>query len=176
MSEESQEDFEYDPCSICAEGIDDSNAFTTPCNHSFHKECLETWFTTCRDGGREQSCPLCREVLNDVLNAMEDGDRETYLEYADTLGVRIAFERQKILLASNLIEALVQWPVQRYTGVDIRGSSQLIEQCIDSSLERGDDLFAMEEGGNRGKSILAILGIVAVSIFGAIFANRSAER
>lgn len=176
MSEEQQSsEIFYDPCSICREEPDIYTAFLTPCNHTFHKTCLKTWFDTCVSSDRTQTCPLCRRELNDILNEMSDADRDVYMNYADTLGVRIQFEKQKILLASNIIEALIQGPIHRFIGVDISGSTRLLEHSIDNSLGHGDDLFGIQTGANRGKSIIAILGIVAISIFGAIFANRVNE-
>jgi hypothetical protein len=174
MSEEEPDtEIRYEPCSICSENPDTYNAFLTPCNHTFHKTCLKTWLDTCMSSGRTQTCPLCRRELNDVLNEMSDRDRDVYLNYADTLGIRIQFERQKILLASNIIEALIQGPIHQFTGVDISGSTRFLEHSIDNSLNHGDDLFGMNPDANRGKSIIAILSIVAISIFGAIFANRT---
>ena len=53
----------YDPnsqdtiliCSICLESIDDENVCTTNCNHTFCKQCLDTWFDQ-----KRLSCPMCR--------------------------------------------------------------------------------------------------------------------
>lgn len=166
---------EYDTCSVCMETPDDSNAFTTPCQHVFHKACLDQWFEVCREAYREQSCPMCRREIPEVLDEMSDADRNMYLEYADTLGVQIAYERQQILLASSILESLISNPVRAITGVDITGSSELLEQNIDRSLANGNDLFAVESNASRGKSILAILSIVVISIFGAVFSNRLAN-
>lgn len=166
---------EYEACSVCLESPNDSNAFTTPCNHVFHRACLNQWFNTRQEANLPQSCPLCRRELAIVLNEMSDGDRDTYLDYADTLGMEIAYNRQKILIASELIESLVSGPVRRLTGMDITGSTALIEQGIDQSLAEGNDLFAVEPNASGTNSLIAILSIVAISIFGAIFANESSE-
>lgn len=173
MSEEKEDThILYEPCSICGDEPNINTAFLTPCNHTFHQTCLKTWFNTCKSNGRPQTCPLCRRELNDVLNEMSDTDRDTYLNYADTLGVRIQFERQKILLASNIIEALIKEPILRYTGANISGSSRFLESSIDASLRNGEDLFGMEPGASKSKSIITILSIAVLSIFGAMVANR----
>ena len=49
-------------CSICLNPITESNiqarkVMTTPCNHSFHAECLTRWMD------EELACPLCRSPL-----------------------------------------------------------------------------------------------------------------
>mmetsp|Transcript_106660 Transcript_106660/g.270862 ORF Transcript_106660/g.270862 Transcript_106660/m.270862 type:complete len:126 (-) Transcript_106660:76-453(-) len=48
------------PCAVCLEEIeDDSPCRRLQCSHSFHAECLESWWTN----GPKQAvlnCPLCR--------------------------------------------------------------------------------------------------------------------
>ena len=45
-------------CSICYESmIDDDDTITTPCNHTFHKDCLKKWVIN------KNNCPLCRSEL-----------------------------------------------------------------------------------------------------------------
>jgi hypothetical protein len=44
-------------CSICMRAIEQEEAMTTPCGHSFHAECLGRWMQ------QEMICPLCRDVL-----------------------------------------------------------------------------------------------------------------
>jgi len=46
-------------CSICLESKDLD--YTTPCNHKFHKECIESWFET--DSHQEKTCPECRSTI-----------------------------------------------------------------------------------------------------------------
>ena len=42
---------DQDVCPICLEYLYYKNIIKTPCNHTFHKSCLETW---------NHNCPLCR--------------------------------------------------------------------------------------------------------------------
>ena len=50
-------------CSICLEEID-KDALTTPCAHTFHKNCIERWLET------SDMCPLCRtESPREIKNS-----------------------------------------------------------------------------------------------------------
>lgn len=44
-------------CAICLESQETSNVVQTDCNHSFHFDCLKTWFK-CKN-----SCPLCNHII-----------------------------------------------------------------------------------------------------------------
>lgn len=46
-----------DQCLICLESLNSNKTETFPCNHTFHRNCLEEWFKT------ERTCPLCRKLL-----------------------------------------------------------------------------------------------------------------
>ncbi|CAF0904919.1 unnamed protein product [Rotaria sordida] len=44
-----------DQCLICLENLSLNKTETFPCNHTFHRMCLEEWFKI------ERTCPLCRQ-------------------------------------------------------------------------------------------------------------------
>ena len=52
-------------CSICFEahtGTGDSQNFLRlPCNHVFHRKCIDKWFIQLYD--QEKTCPLCRQSI-----------------------------------------------------------------------------------------------------------------
>ncbi len=50
--------YETPTCSICMEILSDV-VITTPCKHTYHKTCLDSWIDT----GRTAICPLCRAYL-----------------------------------------------------------------------------------------------------------------
>ena len=55
----------HELCAICHENIDlnDGSIYTLPeCNHSYHTNCIMTWF---RMG--KNTCPLCNKVQNGDL-------------------------------------------------------------------------------------------------------------
>jgi hypothetical protein len=46
-------------CSICFESIHANDLQVTPCNHRFHKNCINMWKAT-----GNQTCPYCREQIS----------------------------------------------------------------------------------------------------------------
>jgi predicted nucleic-acid-binding protein len=46
--------YNIDTCAICRETIETSETRVLPCNHSYHKECIDSWLV------RVPSCPYCR--------------------------------------------------------------------------------------------------------------------
>jgi hypothetical protein len=49
---------ECQKCTICLDSItSDQETLQMPCNHYFHKGCLEKWLST------DNTCPICRQVL-----------------------------------------------------------------------------------------------------------------
>ena len=46
--------YNIDTCAICRETLETSETRVLPCNHSYHKECIDSWLT------RVPSCPYCR--------------------------------------------------------------------------------------------------------------------
>jgi hypothetical protein len=49
--------YNIDTCAICRETIETSETRVLPCNHSYHKECIDSWLT------RVPSCPYCRTTV-----------------------------------------------------------------------------------------------------------------
>jgi hypothetical protein len=60
VNEESRSVTDSLECSICLESLngDESSIITTPCDHTFHADCLNEWV------GHKPSCPICRSVLS----------------------------------------------------------------------------------------------------------------
>lgn len=57
---EGASDDEYDKCVVCQnEFCQDEDVVTLPCDHEFHKDCIQTWLTqnSCK-------CPMCRFVID----------------------------------------------------------------------------------------------------------------
>lgn len=57
-------------CCICLSGLEEEGgggetSLLHPCQHKFHKECVERWFSACK-----KTCPICRFSME------EDKDRE----------------------------------------------------------------------------------------------------
>ena len=50
-----------DDCSICFTEYNSDNVVKLPCDHLFHKECIEKWLKT--EDKENNSCPLCRDVV-----------------------------------------------------------------------------------------------------------------
>lgn len=51
----------FENCSICLNKIFEDTLKITKCNHTFHKDCIETWLIT------NKKCPLCRTKLKDNI-------------------------------------------------------------------------------------------------------------
>lgn len=45
-------------CTICLLNIESSNIETLPCNHTYHKSCMDLW------KNYNNTCPYCRYILN----------------------------------------------------------------------------------------------------------------
>ena len=41
-------------CSICCDNIDNNGVYITKCNHTFHLDCILSWYY------KNTSCPMCR--------------------------------------------------------------------------------------------------------------------
>ena len=48
-------------CSICLRYTDID--YTTPCQHKFHKQCIEGWFESLPT--RAKTCPICRTIIHE---------------------------------------------------------------------------------------------------------------
>lgn len=48
-------------CSICLNNEIELD-YMTPCNHMFHKKCIEVWFKSLEH--RDKTCPQCRNVID----------------------------------------------------------------------------------------------------------------
>ena len=46
-----------DRCTICLENLSSNKTESFPCQHIFHRICLEEWFKI------ERTCPMCRKIL-----------------------------------------------------------------------------------------------------------------
>lgn len=57
--ENSSFDEEENRCSVCLEGLE-KNLVTLPCDHTFHKDCIEEWLIH----SEEVSGPLCRQYCD----------------------------------------------------------------------------------------------------------------
>ena len=62
---------EIDECSICFLPLD-KKLTTLPCNHIFHKSCIQTWFNYNKkmylqeNSNSMPTCPMCRQVFQKI--------------------------------------------------------------------------------------------------------------
>jgi len=69
--------FEIEDCTVCIEKLLLSqDIYRMPiCKHIFHKECVETWFSS-KNQEREQRCPLCNDISDITVLRELKGERE----------------------------------------------------------------------------------------------------
>ena len=76
-------------CSIC---LVEASDMTTPCNHSFHQECLDMWLD------RHNTCPFCRCELEDKeLEPDYETDEEEYNDDQEERWERFRAEEEREL-------------------------------------------------------------------------------
>lgn len=66
-------------CSICLECISNEDAFTTPCNHVFHCDCIKGIVRRPTDIKQHRACPMCRsnfEISKSICNDEDDDEDE----------------------------------------------------------------------------------------------------
>ncbi|KAF1954720.1 hypothetical protein CC80DRAFT_594777 [Byssothecium circinans] len=73
-----------DQCPICYSDID-INTISTPCNHIFHRECLDTWLRTL-DRSQDGTCPSCRGMLYEGEG--DDSDAIVAFEALESMRLR----------------------------------------------------------------------------------------
>lgn len=63
-SGDEQEVEEVEECSVCSEGMQGKRdeIDTLPCDHRFHRSCIDNWERTCLHKGISPSCPYCQVV------------------------------------------------------------------------------------------------------------------
>ena len=76
-------------CNICLNDFisDDPKIVETPCNHSFHLECIKTWLDT-----PATKCPLCRFSFTDLEKNLSEGrsfDCSSMINFSKTLGFAV---------------------------------------------------------------------------------------
>ncbi len=59
-------------CSVCLLSID-SDSYTTNCNHTFCKVCIEEWFNN-----NHNDCPMCRTRINECIHNYENTKIKIY--------------------------------------------------------------------------------------------------
>ena len=125
-------------CVICHECYTDNNSFSTPCDHTFHKECLKTWFNTQSANNRTQTCPLCRRELINVLNDMPEQTRYDYIENA--MRNDIIINEIHAVLAVGLVEQFYRtFNLQNHIGLNLRGLTSNFIQNLENN--RNDSLI-----------------------------------
>ena len=61
-------------CPICLELFDNDKLIETSCGHTFCKECITKW----TNEKSKQTCPLCRETLNQHIIIYINSDTEVF--------------------------------------------------------------------------------------------------
>ena len=48
-------------CPVCYDDVSAADGVTTPCKHTFHRACINSWIST--KGTGKAPCPMCRSPL-----------------------------------------------------------------------------------------------------------------
>lgn len=65
-------DSNNEKCSVCLSSIN-SDSYTTNCNHTFCKDCIEEWFNN-----NHSDCPMCRTRINECIHNYENTKIKIY--------------------------------------------------------------------------------------------------
>jgi hypothetical protein len=138
-----------EPCSICYDIID-NDICITPCDHIFHTECVKKWLDIQEGNGQLQTCPLCRNELQGILDDMSKEDRDSYLAYSRDIGMTIQYHKHLINQAANIIERLTTTTTTTMNGssfnMDLTGFADNFNESITDAINQGDDIFGLYTG------------------------------
>ena len=101
----------HNECSICYTDFHANDVLTLHCGHSYHKDCIKSWYLK---GSSGTSCPMCRKPIcfkhsNQVLKKWVDERKDTLMNDAWNTEIDELLESynnvfQEILEDSQMVE------------------------------------------------------------------------
>jgi uncharacterized protein YjbI with pentapeptide repeats len=138
---------EINDCSICYEPMDISaNNITTPCNHTFHRNCLLNWCRQTQQTQRTTNCPICRGPISDTCLELEGPPQ-------------VAVSRNEIIARIRSSDGDI---IQQLQGANLRGA-QLEGANLRGANLRGADL----QGANLRGADLELTNLQWANLGGA---------
>jgi hypothetical protein len=151
-----EENIQGDQCTICFDIINDVNKYTTNCNHSYCKTCLDTWF----DRG-EKSCPVCRgdiqyltynsENIRVIYNNLNQQNQLNQLNNNLIRTNRTNYILKKYLYISIFIIFFQSYfIINNYNlfSIDIKYYENQIYNCLENNTDISNDLLACKDKNN----------------------------
>ena len=147
------ENGEHMTCAICLEDRPDGNNsewWTTACNHHFHRDCMESWRTaeTNDPEKMDHCCPVCRTALEEIemcsecLAAMERSQRRREwpwllrpLMFPVRLCMHLAFDTTIALSTTILALFFASLTFERYNTVIVLTSFRAVCTFLSSFLD-----------------------------------------
>lgn len=78
-------------CSVCLEKVKVEHRHITPCGHTFHRRCIESWDDTCIS--KPFHCPMCRTELTSDRKSAEKRRRD----YAEEASRVVVFDETRFM-------------------------------------------------------------------------------
>lgn len=111
-------------CAICTEKLK-SFITTTRCDHKFHNKCIRKWYSIQSNGGRNVTCPMCRESLksemkNEIRMKGKDVLNQLSILNKQTLDLFVFLMKSRAKTAQNFRNSLGfgQWKYNGYNRIN----------------------------------------------------------
>lgn len=86
-------------CFMCCEKVEIKDLWILKCNHAFHYECLNDWFSNNSDENSKHECPICRKEY--IQNQLKKKRKLILIKFMAILHQFLNYYQIKIYLKNN---------------------------------------------------------------------------